>query len=132
MLGTVIMKELASLLEEIVRAYTQRRSLPSTSRESQQYGVTDSLPHRNDQNKDACYNIFIGDYTINSEVEWTAVTRALLAILSKRMLDLLDRAKVVARLGGHDTQVHILWGAEQRARKVISSMRDGTWPGCGV
>lgn len=139
MLAAVIINRLVSILEEVVRVYNQRRALSSSSTHPDQQQQSDASPrhhhhhhrHRHHQEKNSCYDLFIGDYAINSEVEWAAVMKALTVVLVKSALSLLERMKGVARAKGRETQLQMLWGAEQRATKVAESMRDEAGAGGG-
>lgn len=143
MLAAVVINRLVSILEEVVRVYTQRRAPLSSSSSSSsspsvhldQQQLSDASPrHHNHrfryQDSNSYYDLFIGDYAINSEVELAAVMKALTVVLVKGALSLLERMKGVARAKGRETQLQMLWGAEQRARQIAGSMRDG--PGVGV
>lgn len=130
MLATVVIKKLVSVLQDVVRVYTQRRGSSSATFDQHQRSDTNHHYHHH-QSRENCYNLFIGDYAIDSEVEWAAIVRALLAVLSNRTLIMLERMKELMRLNKYETQAQMLWGAEQRARKVLGSMRDAAWNGDG-
>lgn len=128
MLATVASNKLVSTLEEVVRVYTQRGASSIADVDQHEYSDTNFRRHpRHYETRTNCYDLFIGDYAINSEVEWAAVMKALI-ILLKRTFDLLEQMKEVASAKGRETQVHMLWEAEQRARQTAGSMRDGVWP----
>lgn len=80
--------------------YTQRRAASSKAVDGK---VTDEQPlhHRHanqpQQDRSSCYELFVGDCIVNSEDDWAAVMEALIEILSKRTLDLLERMKGAAR-----------------------------------
>ncbi|MCJ1470144.1 hypothetical protein MMC07_008789 [Pseudocyphellaria aurata] len=146
MLAAVVINRLVSILEEVVRVYTQRRASSSASSSSSfssssvplnQQQQSDASPHhqkphyRYHQDRNSYYDLFIGDYAINSEVELAAVMTALTVVLVKDALSLLERMKGVARAKGRETQLQMLWGAEQRARKIAGSMRDVAGAGIG-
>lgn len=136
MLAAVVINNLVSILEEVVRVYTQRRASSSSSSSSSvhldQQQQSDASPcHHNHQEGNSYYDLFIGDYAINSEVELAAVMKALTVVLVTGALSLLERMKGVARAKGRETQLQMLWGAEQRARKIAGSMRDGAGAGSG-
>jgi len=136
MLAAVVIHRLVSILEEVVRVYNQRRASSSSSTHLDQQQQSDASPrhhnhHHHHQDRKSCYDLFIGDYAINSEAEWAAVMKALTVVLVKSALSLLERMKGVARAKGRETQLQMLWGAEQRTRKVVGSKRDEAGAGGG-
>ena len=116
MLSAVIMTKIATVLEEVVHVYAEQR----TSRPKSDPG--DRHPQHRDS--EAFCDLFVGDYPINSESEWASVMKALIVTLSKRMLDLLERMKGVAEAEGREIQLQMLWGVEQRAKRITGTVRD--------
>ena len=53
--------------------------------------------HQPLQGRNSRYHLFVNDYVVNSEDEWAAVIKPLIAILSRHTLDLLERMKGAVR-----------------------------------
>lgn len=135
MLAAVIVNKNVSLLKEVFDVYAQRCTASSKAGDGEDTGEQQSLHHANAhqqplQRRSSCYHLFVGDYVVNSEDEWAAVIKPLIEILSRRTLDLLERMKGAARAKRRETQVQMLMGAEQKARKVAWAIRDGKGPLC--
>lgn len=133
MLPVVIINKLVSILEEVVHAYNRRRAfLSSSTVPLDQQQQRDASPHHYNHHQDNInYNVFIGDYAINSEVELEAVMTALTVVLVQGALSLVRRLKGVARAKGRDTQLQMLSLSEQRAKKIAGSMQDVAGAGTG-
>lgn len=129
MLAAVVVNKNVSVLKEVFDVYTQRRAASSKAVDGEETGEQLPLHHRHanqrQQDRSSCYDLFVGDYVVNSEDEWAVVMKALIEILSKRTLDLLERMKGAARAKRRETQVQMLMGAEHKARKVAWGIRDG-------
>ena len=106
MLAAVVLNKLVSVMEEVSRIYTQRRTSRNDS------------DHQNNS-----WNLSIGDYAVDLEVEWAAVMKVLIVILLERSLDMLDCLKRIARASLRETQVSMLRATEQRAKKLALNMQ---------
>ncbi|KAI4137670.1 MAG: hypothetical protein L6R39_007161 [Caloplaca ligustica] len=136
MLAAVVANKIVFVEEDVARVLGHVCESLTHPQSPRHHGDGELQHHTRNQHHHAqydryiCYDLFIGDYVVDSEVEWAAVVRALIVILSKRTIDMLERMKRIAKTRGRETQVRMLWSAEQRARKVAWSIRDKT--GIGI
>ena len=115
MLAAVVLNKAVSIMGEVSRTYIQRH----TSR--------GEFDHQSN-----CWNLSIGDYSIDLEVEWAAVMKVLITILLERTLDMLDCLKRIAKASLRETQLSMLGATEQKARKVALNMQSGTATGHSI
>ena len=106
MLAAVVLNKLVSNMEEVSRIYIQRQT--SRSDLDQQTNL---------------WNLSIGDYAIDLEVEWAAVMKVLIVILLERALDMLECLKRIAKASLRKTQISMLQATEQKAKKVALNMQ---------
>ena len=115
MLAAVVLNKLVSIMEEVSHIYIRRR----TSRSD--------LDNRN-----TSWNLSIGDYAIDLEVEWAAVMKVLIFISLQRTLDMLECLKRIASSTLRETQISMLRATEQKAKKVTLNMQSDEVAGYGL
>ena len=112
MLAAVVLNKIVSIMGEVSRIYIQRHTLRG------------EFDHQSNG-----WNLSIGDYSIDLEVEWAAVMKVLITILLERTLDMLGCLKRIARASLRQTQLSMLGATEQKAKKVALNMQSGTATG---
>ena len=106
MLAAVVLNKSVSVMEEVSRIYIRRQTL-----------------HSDLDQQHKCWNLSIGDYAIDLEVEWAAVMKALIVLLLQRTLDMLECLKRIAKSTLRETHISMLRATEQKAKKVALSMQ---------
>ena len=105
MLAAVVLNKLVSIMEEVSHIYIRRRTSRSGS-----------------DNRNTSWNLSIGDYAIDLEVELAAVMKVLIIISLQRTLDMLECLKRITNSTLRETQISMLRATEQKAKKVALNM----------
>ena len=106
MLAAVVLNRLVSVMEDVSHIYIRRRTPRS------------DLDHQN-----KCWNLSLGDYAIDLEVEWAAVMKVLIVIIIQRILGMLECLQQIAKSSLRETQVSMLRATKQKAEKVALNMQ---------
>ena len=106
MLAAVVLNKFAFNMEEVSRIYIQRQASRS------------DLDHQTN-----FWDLSIGAYAVDLEVEWAAVMKVLIVILLERALDMLECLKRIAKANLRETQISMLQATEQKAKKVALNMQ---------
>jgi len=108
MLAAVVISKLVSILEEIFHVYVRRRT------------PRGDLNHQSDY-----WSLSVGEYMVDSEIEWAAVMKVLIVILLKRTLDTLGCLKRIAKANLREAQFSMLRAAEQKAERISLDLQSG-------
>lgn len=106
MLAAVVISKLVSTLEEVFHVYIRRRT------------PRGDWNHQSDH-----WSLSVGEYMVDSEVEWAAVMKVLIVILLRRALDTLGCLKRIAKANLREAQFSLLQAAEQKAKSISLSLQ---------
>lgn len=109
MLLAVVCRKLVSMMEEVVCSFVQQKNL-------QIKGVG------GDDRRPGSWNLFFGDYVIDSEAERMPIIRTLIVVHLKSTLQILDRQRRTARTASRETQMAMLQVIAQRVAKMASNL----------
>lgn len=108
MLAAVVIGKIASTMETVSQVYMRRQALRS------------EVNHPG-----SCWGLSVGEYMVDSEVEWAAVMRALIMIILKRIVYTAECFKNIAKANVREAQISMLHAAEHKARKIAHKLQAG-------